>query len=350
MPRERLLRTAHRQDDLITRDQALAAGATPDFIRHALGQQGRWQRVLPGIYATFTGPLADIHRYRAAVLYGGAGAVITGATACHLHGMKYVPDTDDIDVLVPHTRQRVESDFVRLRRTLRMPTSVRWIGLDVPDEDAPALLADDTPDDHDLTGGAVRWLIPMAPLARAAMDAVRFHHQSLLDSNGRMAKSTRHKLIQDTRALLCETVQGRRVHETALIAELNGGPRAHSALARPAMLDIVAGCRSAPECELRDLIRRSRILPEPRWNRPLPGYPAIRPDACWPDARLVVEVDSKQWHRFGAGIERTEQRQARYAELGWRAVAVSPYRIRSEPRVVRAQLERAYLIGIAPRR
>jgi hypothetical protein len=303
--------------------------------------------VLPGIYATFTGPLADIHRYRAAVLYGGADAMITGATACHLHGMKYVPDTDDIDVLVPHNRQRVEGDFVRLRRTQRMPASVRWIGLDVPDEEVPALLADDTPDDDDLTGGAVRWMIPIAPLARAALDAVRFRHQLLLDSNGRMAKSTRRKLIQDTRALLCETVQRRRVHETALVAELNGGPRAHSAFARLAMLDIVAGCRSAPECELRDLIRRSKILPEPRWNRPLPGYPAIRPDACWPDARLVVEVDSKEWHRFGAGIERTEQRQARYAELGWRAVAVSPYRIRTEPNVVRALLERAYLVGAA---
>ena len=349
MPPERLLRTAHRQDGLITRDQALTAGATPDFIRHAIGPQGRWQRVLPGIYATFTGPLADIHRYRAAVLYGGADAMITGATACHLHGMKYVPDTDDIDVLVPHNRQRVESDFVRLRRTQRMPASVRWIGLDVPDEEVPALLADDTPDDDDLTGGAVRWMIPIAPLARAALDAVRFRHQLLLDSNGRMAKSTRRKLIQDTRALLCETVQRRRVHETALVAELNGGPRAHSAFARLAMLDIVAGCRSAPECELRDLIRRSKILPEPRWNRPLPGYPAIRPDACWPDARLVVEVDSKEWHRFGAGIERTEQRQARYAELGWRAVAVSPYRIRTEPNVVRAQLERAYLVGAASR-
>jgi hypothetical protein len=303
--------------------------------------------VLPGIYATFTGPLADIHRYRAAVLYGGADAMITGATACHLHGMKYVPDTDDIDVLVPHNRQRVEGDFVRLRRTQRMPASVRWTGLDVPDEEVPALLADDTPDDDDLTGGAVRWMIPIAPLARAALDAVRFRHQLLLDSNGRMAKSTRRKLIQDTRALLCETVQRRRVHETALVAELNGGPRAHSAFARLAMLDIVAGCRSAPECELRDLIRRSKILPEPRWNRPLPGYPAIRPDACWPDARLVVEVDSKEWHRYGAGIERTEQRQARYAELGWRAVAVSPYRIRTEPNVVRALLERAYLVGAA---
>lgn len=45
------------------------------------------------------------------------------------------------------------------------------------------------------------------------------------------------------------------------------------------MKDIDAGCRSAPECELRDLVRTSRLLPEPRWNQPLPGYRGVHPDA-----------------------------------------------------------------------
>ncbi|MGH8823768.1 MAG: hypothetical protein ACRDVN_04760 [Jiangellaceae bacterium] len=63
--------------------------------------------------------------------------------------------------------------------------------------------------------------------------------------------------------------------------------------------DVVAGCRSAPECELRDIVRSSRVLPEPRWNKPLPGYPSITPDACWPLARLVAEVNSREWHGFG---------------------------------------------------
>ncbi len=346
MPPQRLARLAYQQDDLLTRSQALSSGATPDFLRHAIGRAGHWQRVLPGIYATFTGPLADIHRYRAAVLYGGTGAMITGATACRMHGMRYVPEADGVDVLVPYTRQRVDRDFVRLRRTYRMPKAVLWIGLDVPDDDVTALIPDHLPGADELTEGAARWTIPVAPLARAAMDAVRFRDQSLRDSSGKIAKSVRRRLIQDTRALLCETVQRRRVTERALLAELDRGPRSNSAVARLAMLDIVAGCRSAPECELRDLIRRSLILPEPRWNKPLPGYPKIHPDACWPAARLVAEVNSKEWHRFGDDIERTEQRHARYAELGWRVVSVSPYRIRNEPDAVRKQLERAYLVGV----
>jgi very-short-patch-repair endonuclease len=346
MPPERIARIAQEQDDLIIRDQALAAGATPDFIRYAISQAGRWQRVLPGIYATFTGPLADIHKYRAAVLYGGTNALITGAAACRMHGMKYVPDTDGIDVLVPHDRQRVDVEFVRLRRSHRVPAPVYWTGLDVPDEDVHAHIPDDMSEGDELAGGATRWMIPMTPLARAAIDAARFRHQALLDGAGKLKRPVQRKLVQDTRALLCEAVQRRRVNDSDLVAELDRGPRAHSAAVRRAMLDIIAGCRSAPECELRDVVRRSRILPEPRWNRQLPGQAGIYPDACWPAARLVVEVDSKEWHRFGAGVERTERRQALYAELGWRVVSVSPYRIRAEPDAVRLQLERAYLTGL----
>ncbi len=211
MPPERIARIAQEQDDLITRDQALAAGGTPDFIRYAISQAGRWQRVLPGIYATFTGPLADIHKYRAAVLYGGPKAVITGATACRMHGMKYAPEADGVDVLVPHGRQRGDVEFVRLRRTHRMPAPVYWIGLDVPDEDVPAFIDDNMSDADELASGAVRWKIPMAPLARAAIDATRFRHQALLDRVGKLKRPVQRKLLQDTRALLCETVQRRRV-------------------------------------------------------------------------------------------------------------------------------------------
>lgn len=117
------------------------------------------------------------------------------------------------------------------------------------------------------------------------------------------------------------------------------------------MTDVLAGCRSAPECELRDLIKTSDVLPEPRWNQPLPGLsrsaglPPIYPDACLPEARLVIEVNSVEWHRIGPTQEKTEQRHTVYAELGWRVIPVSPYRIRTEPANVLRQIERAYLMG-----
>lgn len=56
----------------------------------------------------------------------------------------------------------------------------------------------------------------------------------------------------------------------ALVATLAQGQSNGSALPRRALEDIVAGCRSAPECELRDMVLGSTILPEPAWNTPLP--------------------------------------------------------------------------------
>ncbi|WP_162605424.1 hypothetical protein [Jiangella ureilytica] len=49
-----------------------------------------------------------------------------------------------------------------------------------------------------------------------------------------------------------------------LRAEVAAAPRRGGATARRIIKDIDAGCRSAPECELRDLVLTSRILPEPR--------------------------------------------------------------------------------------
>lgn len=117
-------------------------------------------------------------------------------------------------------------------------------------------------------------------------------------------------------------------------------------MARQVMDDLNAGCRSAPECELRDLVHTSKVLPEPRWNRVLPGARGIYPDACLPEARLVIEVDSRAFHGFGDAPERTERRRARYAELGWLVVPISPTRLRREPAAVLREIEAAYLAGL----
>lgn len=46
----------------------------------------RWQRVHPGVYATFTGPLPTMSRLWAAILYSGRDAVVAGASALWLAG------------------------------------------------------------------------------------------------------------------------------------------------------------------------------------------------------------------------------------------------------------------------
>lgn len=81
----------------------------------------------------------------------------------------------------------------------------------------------------------------------------------------------------------------------------------------------------------------------PRFNQPLPGERGLVPDACWPETRLVVEIDSRSFHGFGDAPARTEERRARLATLGWRVLPISPARLRRDPRGVLREIEAAYL-------
>ncbi|RIQ20216.1 hypothetical protein DY240_18860 [Jiangella rhizosphaerae] len=330
---------------------------TAEAVRHAIRSGGPWQRVLPGVYATFNGPLGRLHRLRAALLYAGEEALITGPWACELHGLRYGPSvTDDVDVLVPWARGQRGHGFVRAVRTRRMPEGERW----VDDQRLAALQGDGPPLDEVLDAlapSASPGVVPIAAAARAVVDTVvRWTHLPA-DWRPRCSRPDgcpacwhdpeHHRAIalRNTRALLCEAVQRRRTTVAALRAEVAAAPRRGGALARLAMRDIDAGCRSAPECELRDLVRTSRLLPEPRWNQPLPGHRGVHPDACWQHARLVVEVDSRSFHGFGDAPARTEERRARYAALGWRVLPVSPARLRGMPAAVLREIEAAYLAG-----
>ncbi len=357
MAHERALALAQVQDGLITRRQAFAAGMTADAVRHAVRPAGPWQRALPGVYAAFSGPLGSLHRLRAAVLFAGEEALVTGPWACELSGLRYGPPvTDDVDLLVNYSRGQRGHGFVRAVRTRRMPAGRRWID----DERMAALRGDGPPLDEvldPLAPAASPGVVPIAPTARAVVDTVvRWRHlppdwQPRCTRTGGCPacwndpRHHRDVALRNTRALMCEAVQRRRATLTDLRAEVAAAPRRGAALARHAFKDIEAGCRSAPECELRDLVRTSRVLPEPRWNQALPGQRGIYPDACWERARLVIEVDSRSFHGFGDAPARTEERRARYAALGWRVLPVSPARLRSEPAAVLCEIEAAYLAG-----
>jgi hypothetical protein len=291
---------AEGQDGLLTREQVLRAGFTDATIRNALMGNCRWQRVVRGVYATFTGPLQTRHRIRAALLHAGPRAVISGGPACRAYGLRYVPDDAEAVVLIPKHARRIRTRFAQIRRVPEMP-EVR------------------------IVGG-----IPTASPERAVLDVCR----------GMTS-------LRDIRALTAEAVQKGLTSPERLLAVLRSARWTGSKLVRRALGDLVAGCRSAPECELRDLVLQSSILPEPLWNQPLPALdgiggtplgtpvrPPIRPDACWPEARVVVEIDSAEWHRFGDRVEETERRRARYAAWGWTVVPVSPRRLRDEPRAV----------------
>jgi Transcriptional regulator, AbiEi antitoxin len=90
---------ADLQNGVLTRRQALSAGITDKAIAANL-RQGRWQRLRPGVYATFSGAPSPDCLLWAAVLRAGPRAVLSHQTAARLWGLSG-PATAAIHVTVP---------------------------------------------------------------------------------------------------------------------------------------------------------------------------------------------------------------------------------------------------------
>ncbi len=179
------------QDGLVRHDQLAALGVTRAMLRWRLGT-GRWREVLPGVYASFGGYLSHRQRWIAACLYAGAGAALTGRVALRLHGVRALPGDPHVRVLVPHARQVLSVDFVRIHRTRR-------------------------PDPHAGVSAPIR----ICSLARSVVDAARWCRDPAV-----------------VRALAQEVVRERMVSVDALTNELAGGPIAGSALLREALREL----------------------------------------------------------------------------------------------------------------
>lgn len=153
--------------------------------------------------------------------------------------------------------------------------------------------------------------------------------------------------LSDVRALAVEAVQRRLVTADQLAAELARAPRRGSGCLRRALDDLAAGVRSAPEAQLRDLLRGSRVLPEPLWNPTLETVSGTFlgiPDGYCVDAALAFEVDSAEHHRPWQRWDDTAARRVRFAAAGVEVLSCSPRRIREEAAAVRAEAEATYLV------
>lgn len=269
--------------------------------------------MLPGIVVLHNAPPNRRERCAAALLYAGGGAVLTGLDALDLHGMRRIPQpSGPVHVLVPAGRRRAGTGLVLAERTDRLPPA------------APG-----------------RW--PLAPIARAALDAAR-----------RLAGR------DEVRALLAEVVQRGRCSPAQLHAELAHGSGRGARLPRAVLVEISDGVRSVAEANAREIARRSG-LPPPVWNAELydrDGRFIAVPDAWFDDAGLAWEIDSLEWHLSPADYARTlERRSAMMAEgivvlhtlpskLGRRAEAIQELR-RTHEHAKRAP--RPQVIAIPPR-
>ena len=146
-----------------------------------------------------------------------------------------------------------------------------------------------------------------APLARAVVDASR--------------RCTERRTV---RALASEVVQSGRASAAELADELAVSQRRGSALLRDAVL--------------------AWGLPEPLWNPTLAtrdGRTVFVPDGYYPEAGVALEMNSHEYHGYGAAFEATEKRQARLAGLGILVVPITPNRLRRDASGVMRDIDSA---------
>ena len=92
------------QQGIVDRDQARQVGFSDRQITHRLAS-GRWQRIYPGVYATFSGPLSREARLWAAVRWVGDGAVLSHETAAEVQGIIERPLGETMHITVPLRRR-----------------------------------------------------------------------------------------------------------------------------------------------------------------------------------------------------------------------------------------------------
>jgi hypothetical protein len=99
------LRDAVRnQWGVVSRKQALDSGLSSAQIKHRITSE-RWTQLYAGVYSVFTGPQAPDAVRWAAVLWGGAGAVLSYASAADFHGLLDGPAPESSHISVPLNRR-----------------------------------------------------------------------------------------------------------------------------------------------------------------------------------------------------------------------------------------------------
>jgi very-short-patch-repair endonuclease len=95
--------------------------------------------------------------------------------------------------------------------------------------------------------------------------------------------------------------------------------------------------RSGGERAMLRLIRSAQ-LPTPRTNYPVAGYSA---DFCWPDQRLIVEVDGLDFHSGRGALERDHRRDIVHKNAGYEVLRFTVRQLEDEPLYVAAVIARA---------
>jgi hypothetical protein len=268
---------------------------TTGVSNHAIAARcrpsGPWQRVLPGVVLLSSAPPTRRQRVRAALLYAGPDAVLTGPDALRLHGLT-VPVPEQVQVLIPSGRRLASRSYLTVERTTRLPPSVRRAGL------------------------------PVAPLVRAVLDAAR--HERDHDRLTTLLLTPVHSGACTIADLRVELNRGNQRGSAAIRALLSGREQE--------VVPVTQG--------LAKRVLRQAPLPPPRWQAELhtrEGTLLGVADAWWPDAGLAWSLGTQQ-HPLPPDDKTTST----LTELGITVLHTDPTHLRTNPDTVIAELAAAF--------
>lgn len=249
--------------------------------------RGRWQRLLPRTYLTVesAGP---IDLLRAATVFAGDGALLSGAAGLRLAGLDRLAWPRRVLVLVPPPNRTRSYDWVLVRRSHR------------PAERAPV----DGP--------------PCARIARSLADHALTLHR-----------------IDDVRAIVAEAVRRQLCTLDEIVVELADCPRNGSALLRQALDEVSAGAASAPEARAARLLRRAGLTGfEQNVPIPLPHGGHYLADFLWRSRRAILEIDSIEYHLGPEQWRATMDRHLVLETLGYSVIHRPPSALRQPAQFV----------------
>jgi very-short-patch-repair endonuclease len=287
-PDARVAWVAARQHGVIAHDQLARAGITRWGVQRRVAAGWLHRRHL-GVFAVGHPALTDRGRFAAAVLAGGAGAVLSHRSAAALWGL--TPETAVVDVTVPGRRCAGPDGVVVHSGRLAARDVTRIDGIPVT--------------------GLARTLLDLAEVASL---------EQLVEAIDRAGNRLRPGVMS---SMLAEH-RGRHGLKALKQALLITRPQ-----------DVLT--RSELERRALKLIAAAR-LPGPEVNVRLHRYEV---DLLWRPQRLVVELDGRRWHDTPAARERDSRRDTNLLCAGYRVMRLTWRQVVNDPDWVSNRLRRA---------
>jgi hypothetical protein len=287
-PDARVAWVAARQHGVIAHDQLARVGIPRWGVQRRVAA-GWLHRRHVGVFAVGHPALTDRGRFTAAVLAGGAGAVLSHRSAATLWGL--TTETSILDITVPGRRRRGPAGVVVHAGRLKSEDVTRIDG------------------------------IPVTSLARTLLDLAE-----VVDVNALVAciDRTGNRLRPGLMSSMIQDHRGRRGLKPLRQALLITRPQeilTRSELERRA-LALIAGAS----------------LPEPGVNVRVHAYEV---DLLWRAQRLIVELDGRRGHDNPTARERDSRRDANLVCRGYGVMRLTWRQVVNDPAWVTSRLRQA---------